>query len=403
MTVHIDGQRVRINLNIYVDPGSWDRRGQRIGPNTKEDPKLAALKNSLIQKWKLRAEKIFLLAQMEDRDINPQIFEDLLIDSDRGGDFLRFFETEIEKEKQVRAQGTVKNYIKTLKALHNFRPRGIAYSAINGETVRAFDRYLHNKKYAPNTVADYHKIFKKFIGMAISGGRLKENPYRHFKIRKAKTSPAFLQAFELDGLVKLYSAQDLTPGRQSILRQFLFSCFTGLRFQDVGPLTQRNIYGNFLQFQPKKTARTRMALRIPLNEIARGLIGDALQDPHRPAHQATIFRARSLQVTNRTLKEIASAGGITQDITTHMGRHTFATNYLAAGGSIEVLQQILGHSTAEMTAVYAHVTDSRKRADMRQLAELFAPAPPRSPEDLEYPAVSLKGSHQGDPNGPKKE
>ena len=36
-------------------------------------------------------------------------------------------------------------------------------------------------------------------------------------------------------------------------------------------------------------------------------------------------------------------------------RHTFATNYIAAGGNVVHLQRILGHATLQMTMRYVHL------------------------------------------------
>ncbi len=52
----------------------------------------------------------------------------------------------------------------------------------------------------------------------------------------------------------------------------------------------------------------------------------------------------------------------------HQLRHTFAVNWLRRGGSLAVLQQILGHSTVIMTQRYAKLTDEHVRAESRRLA-----------------------------------
>ena len=47
----------------------------------------------------------------------------------------------------------------------------------------------------------------------------------------------------------------------------------------------------------------------------------------------------------------------------HDLRHTFATRYLESGGSLAMLQLILGHSSSRMTERYARSTDRAMFAD----------------------------------------
>lgn len=49
--------------------------------------------------------------------------------------------------------------------------------------------------------------------------------------------------------------------------------------------------------------------------------------------------------------------------TLHQLRHTFATELLNAGMRLEVLQQLLGHSTIEMTRHYARLTDKTREEE----------------------------------------
>jgi len=61
------------------------------------------------------------------------------------------------------------------------------------------------------------------------------------------------------------------------------------------------------------------------------------------------------QKINAYLKDIAKRFKINKKLTMHVGRHTFATNYIKAGGRAEDLQIILGHSSLETTMIYVHL------------------------------------------------
>lgn len=48
--------------------------------------------------------------------------------------------------------------------------------------------------------------------------------------------------------------------------------------------------------------------------------------------------------------------GIKNQISCHVGRHTFAVQSLDAGISIEVVQRLLGHKSISSTMIYAQIS-----------------------------------------------
>lgn len=73
------------------------------------------------------------------------------------------------------------------------------------------------------------------------------------------------------------------------------------------------------------------------------------------------------------------------NITPHVLRHFFATQYIVRGGSIEALKEILGHSTLDMVNVYLHLAnelkfvkdDHAKVSPLRSLLEERSKTPKR--------------------------
>jgi site-specific recombinase XerD len=57
------------------------------------------------------------------------------------------------------------------------------------------------------------------------------------------------------------------------------------------------------------------------------------------------------------------AGLAHKGYTLHALRHTFASELLNAGMRLECLQQLLGHSSIEMTRRYARLTDNTRREE----------------------------------------
>jgi len=55
------------------------------------------------------------------------------------------------------------------------------------------------------------------------------------------------------------------------------------------------------------------------------------------------------------LKILAVRAGIEKNISFHVARHTFATNFLRSGGKVENLQKLLNHQSISTTMEYVHI------------------------------------------------
>lgn len=60
----------------------------------------------------------------------------------------------------------------------------------------------------------------------------------------------------------------------------------------------------------------------------------------------------------KIVKRVANRAKITQDVTPHVLRHTFATLALQKNISLAAIQKILGHDRLTTTAIYLNLTDT---------------------------------------------
>ena len=67
------------------------------------------------------------------------------------------------------------------------------------------------------------------------------------------------------------------------------------------------------------------------------------------------------QSVRRMINKYTSIASIEQHITPHMFRHTFATSLLEADVDIRFIQEMLGHSSINVTEIYTHVAVGKQR------------------------------------------
>lgn len=77
-------------------------------------------------------------------------------------------------------------------------------------------------------------------------------------------------------------------------------------------------------------------------------------------HLGTRLEAQTIQ---ENIHRYAQEAGISQRVTPHLLRHTFATHLLEGGADLRTIQELLGHQRLSTTERYAHVSAAMLRED----------------------------------------
>ena len=71
---------------------------------------------------------------------------------------------------------------------------------------------------------------------------------------------------------------------------------------------------------------------------------------------------------NRKVRELSHV----ERFRSHLCRHTFATEWRKAGGSLAALQVLLGHSRIKVTEIYGTISDDLVEREASRIAEARA-------------------------------
>lgn len=325
----------------------------------------------IIQNQMEKVSEIFKLYRIQDKPLDLETFLYELKNTDRTKDFIVYMELKL-KERLKHKEISNKTYIAgmgTVKRLKLFKGK-IPFYTINKNLLQSFSNWLQ-KKYDNDrgTIWGRIKDFKTYIHLAESEEINVPRDYTKYVNRTSSSALIYLEDDELDRLMKLYNSKKLKDCDNSVLRAFLFSCFTSLRISDV----QLSCWDwmsidKVLTFVPKKNKRFNRQVQVPLSPIAYALI---------ERKRGLFFNLPTDQEVNRTLKMIASEdfANISKVLTFHVARHTFGTHYYRQTKDIVTLQKIMGHSKITTTMVYVHINEDDKRKGVETMSKFFVQTP----------------------------
>ena len=241
----------------------------------------------------------------------------------------------------------------------------------------AVDDFITNlhKQYKPKTVKRKIASLKAFFHHVEYRELLPENPFSRLDIRfrEAKLLPKTIPFHSIQTFLSTIYAQKGQAESEYQLRccirdiaviELLFA--TGMRISELCSLKPSDIdleSNNILIYG--KGAKERI-IQLGNQDVINALT--LYQETFKKDIEACgyffVNRLRhklSDQSVRFMINRYAELAGITQHITPHMFRHSFATLLLEQDVDIRYIQRMLGHSSISTTEIYTHVSNAKQK------------------------------------------
>ena len=236
---------------------------------------------------------------------------------------------------------------------------------------------------APKTLEILKSMFKEMENQEL----IQKSPAKGIKISYDHTHHRALTEDEQDKFLK-------AAENEWFYEAFYFMLLTGLRIGEILALKWEDISdvikvrrtltrdekGKYLIGDKPKT---KAGIRdIPVTPQ----IKEILESQKKKSQEGIIFVSTlgtfaGLHTIEDAFRRIQRKAGI-DNITTHCLRDTFATRWIERGGSIQILKNILGHSSIKMTMdLYAQVLPDAKKTEMERIQIIPTKSPQPSPEE----------------------
>ena len=263
-------------------------------------------------------------------------------------------------KKYIIVEKHVKEYMQEI--LHR---KDIPLSELDEDFLRGFCIYLRDDVgISQSSVWVYQMPIRTIALGAFNAGVIPKNPFLGYHVTHDVKERRFLSESQLK---KLINHPFPSCGKYDFVRNlFLFSCYTGLSFIDLKNLNSSEIMEiNNSRWIIAHRQKTKVNFQAKLLPAAMDIIlkHGTLEEGHK------VFDIGSYCTLNLQLKKVGQICGISDNLTFHTARHTFATLALSKGMSMESLQCILGHTDIHTTQLYAKITSSKLEKDYSRFSE----------------------------------
>lgn len=286
------------------------------------------------------------------------------------------FITYVEETKDLRG-ATLESYERDLKQFLTFlEERDIHHlEEVTRTSILLYFSMLKERGKAPATITRASVSLKAFFQYLLASRVINQDPYVKVDTPKHdKKLPHILSIEEIDKLLAMPDVTTVLGLRDKAMLEMLYA--TGLRVSELNAIKVQDIdldYG-FVR-GVSSTGKERI---IPIGSVTvkwiQRYMKEALPVLHKEGTSTHLFLNRQGQGISRQgfwkmIKKYGKEAGLTDELTPHTLRHSFASHLLERGADIRAVQEMLGHGDISTIQVYLQ----RSKQNLKSVYDSFHP------------------------------
>jgi len=371
--ITVNGEMAQFSCKLNIKPSLWDTTANRAAGKSLEaqkiNQKLDNIRTQIGKQYQSICDKDNFVTAEKVKNAYLGFGDEYHTLLSVADEFIENFSKRVGKDRSENSLELLLNSRKRIAAFlrEKYRISDIPLREIEPQFIQDYYNYLLNeRKMAGSTIGLTISKLKQIMIIAVSKGYVQVNPFTNFRVTAQAKERGYLSEDELQRFMTV----ELQSYRQRQARDiFVFQTFTGLAYADVKKLTFDDIQTSFdgELWLIGKRKKTNTPFSVKLLPVAKQLI----EQYRIIARDKFVFPVPSdADGLNRMLRRIAKQCGITKRISSHLGRHSFATTVcLSQGVPIETVSRMLGHTNIRTTQIYAKITNDKISRDMAELTD----------------------------------
>jgi len=279
---------------------------------------------------------------------------------------------------------TALNYDVSYKSFVAFQGNNnILFQTITPNWLNDYEKYMiETKGRSQTTVSMYLRTLRTIFNNAIADKSVSIEQYPFGRRKYAVPAPkAVKKALSKDELKTLWDSEPKSIDAKKAKAFWFFSYFcNGMNIKDIVNLKYKDIDNDVLMFNRAKTAnsnKSQSKVVVYLNDFTKDVIkqfGNTDKNPENyvfPINistQTPLEKYRNLsnfiRYINQHFLKFAQQNNIDANVSTYWARHSYATNAIRNGASMEFVSEALSHSNLTTTRNYFAGFENEKKKEI---------------------------------------